>query len=214
MGTRRELFEEWAGRYDASVDESDAGSRFPFAGYEAVLQRLAQRAEPLAGRHVLELGVGTGRLTERCLAAGCLLIGVDFSHAMLVRAGERCPDAKLSWADVRRPNWALDQAACDCVVASYLFHEFPLRESLDLIEQLIDGPLESDGCVIIGDVLFPDCAARRLARTRCRDLWDDEEHYWAADELMTACQRRGLEATCEQMSFCGGVVRIRRLPSA
>jgi hypothetical protein len=38
--------------------------------------------------------------------------------------------------------------------------------------------------------------------------WDEDEHYWAADETISACEQAGLRATYQQVSSCGGVFAI------
>lgn len=58
---------------------------------------LTELAPSLAGKRVLELGCGTGRLAPRVLAAGALTYtGVDGSQGMLTRA-RQLDDARASW---------------------------------------------------------------------------------------------------------------------
>jgi hypothetical protein len=40
------------------------------------------------------------------------------------------------------------------------------------------------------------------------DSWDEEEHYWAADEVVGACKDAGLQVSYKQVSSCGGVLVI------
>src|SRR6185436_1252983 len=51
-----------------------------------------------ADGHVLELGCGTGRITEPLAKAGVAVVGVDRSAAMLARARHRVPSVR---ADIR-----------------------------------------------------------------------------------------------------------------
>lgn len=53
---------------------------------------------PLVGRHVLDVGTGTGRAAITCARAGALVTGVDASAEMLSVARSRAQDAQ---ADVR-----------------------------------------------------------------------------------------------------------------
>ena len=52
-------FDSWAKSYDRDVREQ---TRFPFNGYERVLETILKLAEPQAGQAVLDLGTGTGNL--------------------------------------------------------------------------------------------------------------------------------------------------------
>jgi SAM-dependent methyltransferase len=57
-------------------------------GFFRTLRPLVRAAR--GGAPVLELGCGSGLLTERIAAAGAAVLGVDASRAMLRRARERC----------------------------------------------------------------------------------------------------------------------------
>ncbi|HIV21611.1 MAG TPA: methyltransferase domain-containing protein, partial [Candidatus Scatomorpha stercorigallinarum] len=85
-------FDGWAESYDSDVRES--AQRYPFAGYEELMGRIAarmikkRRGAPVS---VLDLGCGTGVLASRLAEAGCAVTGVDFSAEMLAEAARRCP---------------------------------------------------------------------------------------------------------------------------
>jgi SAM-dependent methyltransferase len=57
----------------------------------AVLDMLA----PRAGERILDLGCGDGVLTQKLVAAGCEVVGVDADPAMVAAARERGIDARL-----------------------------------------------------------------------------------------------------------------------
>ena len=59
---REKLFDNWADSYDEAV-QSDRG--FPFAGYEATLDRVAALACAKPSLRALKLGIGTGNLARR-----------------------------------------------------------------------------------------------------------------------------------------------------
>jgi len=64
---------------------------------------------------------------------------------------------------------------------------------------------------VIGDILFPDAAARATAHERWRHLWDETEPYWTANDARAAFVAAGLpRATFEPVSFCGGVLVVER----
>jgi len=77
-----------------------------------------------------------------------------------------------------------------------------------LLQRLTGRHLAARGRIVIGDVAFRTTAAREEARSRWEDLWDDEEHYWAADEAAAAFERAGFRLTYRQMSGCGGVLAL------
>ena len=83
-------FDRWAEDYDASVDRSDAEGSYPFAGYQrvqdAIVRRVLAKGQPV----VLDIGFGTGVLTERLYQAGCEVYGQDFSSEMIAIVRGRC----------------------------------------------------------------------------------------------------------------------------
>ncbi len=214
---RVRLFDDWADTYDESV----TGYRgFPFEGYEDVLNAVAAAAAPAPGMAVLDLGIGTGRLAKRFLGAGCVVWGLDFSVKMLAMARERLPQVELIKADLLG-DWPIDlDQRFDRIVSGYALHEFDLASKVRLASRLVGGHLVPGGRMIVGDISFDTVSGRRDARTRWSgtwnesaqavedDLWDDDEHYWAADETGTALERAGLRSSYRQVSFCGGVYVI------
>ncbi|MBD3368099.1 MAG: methyltransferase domain-containing protein [Candidatus Eisenbacteria bacterium] len=203
---RTRLFDEWADTYDASVTDY---SGFPFEGYEEVLATIVRLTQPSLQCTVLDLGIGTGALAERFVREGCLVWGLDFSARMLARAHERVPRAELIKADLSG-DWPIDvDQTFSRIVSSYLFHEFPLEVKVAMITRLVGRHLTPGGRVVIGDVSFGNVEERERAHGRWAEAWDDDEHYWAADEASEALQAAGLESTYNQVSCCGGVYVIR-----
>ena len=82
---RKDLFEQWAPRYDETV----SGGSFPFMGYETVLEKIVLKAAPLPGGRVLDVGTGTANLAQRFVEQKCAVWGIDFSEQMLVLARQK-----------------------------------------------------------------------------------------------------------------------------
>ncbi len=86
------------------------------------------------GKRVLEVGCGTGPLTEWLVAHGAVVVACDVSAAMLEIARSRVGvDAELHHHDLAEPLTFLGDASVDVVVASLVFHYLrdwvaPLRE--------------------------------------------------------------------------------------
>jgi putative AdoMet-dependent methyltransferase len=204
---RRQLFDRWAGSYDANVAASKA---FPFAGYDGVLDRIVERASPRPGMTVLDLGTGTGALAARFVAAGCEVIGLDFSLAMLDSARAKVPGAtfvQASLTDERLPDLG---RTFDLVVSAYTFHELSPAQRCALIGRLFATQLGRHGALLIGDISFPAAAERERVRRDVGPGWDEREFYLVADEERDALERLGLRVEYEPISFCGGVFALRR----
>jgi SAM-dependent methyltransferase len=86
----------------------DAGfGDFARSAAPGVLRRLP------AGAFVVELGCGSGILTESLVAAGHEVVGVDSSEAMLSLAEQRVPEARFEHASLHD----MLMPACDALVA-------------------------------------------------------------------------------------------------
>jgi len=216
---REQLFDEWAASYDESVDRS---SGFPFEGYERVLDLVAERAHIEPGAEVLDLGIGTGNLAARFIDRGCVIWGLDFSLRMLANVHRKYPQIELLKADIKG-DWPIDvDRHFDRVVSAYVLHEFDLESKVRLLRKLVCDHLVEGGRVVVGDISFPTRTARDDAEKRFSgtwdeekqswegSLWDEDEHYWAADETVEALAAVGLTACYAQVSFCGGVYVIER----
>ena len=118
------LFDAWAARYDTAV--AAGGQDFPFAGYDEVLATAVRTAEARPSLRVLELGIGTGNLVERFVAAGCQVWGLDLSAAMLAQARVKLPQVHLVQADLLAAWPLAARPLFDRVVAAYVLHEFDL----------------------------------------------------------------------------------------
>lgn len=199
-------FDHWSPTYDRDVQED---GEFPFDGYDRVLDRIVTLAGVDPGLSILELGVGTGNLTQRLDALGAAVWGLDFAAEMLRHAGAKVPRAQLAQADLLEPFPAAFQRRFDLAVSSYVFHEFPEEGKRALLERLFDTHLTSSGRVVVGDVGFASSAALDLVRLAAGARWDDE-YYWLQPEAAAIAAGLGLAMTYEVMSSCGVVISFAR----
>jgi putative AdoMet-dependent methyltransferase len=202
----QQQFDHWASSYDKDVKQ-DGG--FPFEGYDRVLDRVIALVAIEPGMEVLELGPGTGNLTARLVAAGAAVWALDFSAEMLARARQKVPTARYTQAgllDDYPPDFHRPFAR---VVSTYTFHELPLADKLTLLRRLAGDCLQPDCLIVIGDVGFPNAAARDAVRDAAGDAWD-EEYYWIMDEAGPALRAAGFAVQYEQHSSCGLTLVIKR----
>jgi cyclopropane fatty-acyl-phospholipid synthase-like methyltransferase len=195
---RIDLFDRWSETYDRSVlDECGVHE-----SYDEVLETVVRAADPRPGMRVLDLGIGTGNLAQRFVALGCSVWGIDFSPAMLALAEVKVPEAILVEADLREEWPSTLDGPFDRVVSTYVLHEFSMETKIHLLQRLVERYLGEGGRIVVGDIAFPTVQARTDAGA---DHWDEEEHYWAADETLAACAPVGLSFIYVQVSRRGGV---------
>ncbi|HEX2908323.1 MAG TPA: class I SAM-dependent methyltransferase [Phototrophicaceae bacterium] len=204
----QQTFDAWAADYDRVVQQSAVDESYPFAGYGRVLDTIVRQAQVRPGAAILDLGTGTGKLAARFVAAGCSVLGTDFSPEMLARARANVPAAQFVPVDFFG-DWPPElNTRFDGIVSSYVFHEFDLENKIALLRRLQRDCLKPDGRIVIGDFMFPPAAARAAARERWAAAWD-EEHYWIVAEVLPALQAAGFSAAYEPISVCGGLIVIR-----
>ena len=75
-----------------------AHARFPFQGYERVLDEVVRLGHFSPHLQVLDLGIGN--LAARLVGEGCAVRGVDFSTQMLMKARAKLPETVLVRADL------------------------------------------------------------------------------------------------------------------
>jgi len=206
MPEREQLFDDWADRYDAHVaQEKD----FPFEGYTAVITEIVSRASVVAGDRILDLGVGTGVLAERFEQLGCEVWGLDFSNEMLVRARVKCPSGRFLKCDLLGEWPHTLPLEFDVVVSGYVFHEFNTEAKIRMLRRALRS-LNPNGALIIGDIAFSSRAEREEAHRRWEKEWDEDEFYWAWDEVDQRLKALGCSCTFTKLSVCGGIVELRR----
>lgn len=149
-------YEALGGAYDVFT----AG--YAYAPWLERLERLA-REHGLTGRHVLDIGCGTGSSFLPLLARGYDVVGCDVSAAMLERARERAPGVPLYLADVRDlPRLgAFELITCLDDVLNYLTDEGDLVAAFEGIGRNL-----APGGVVVWDLNSPLQYAGQFTRHR------------------------------------------------
>lgn len=80
---------------------------------------LLEMLAPRPGERILDLGCGTGHLTDRIAAAGADVIGIDASPSMVAQARRNFPKLRFRLADAT--DFTVD-APCDAVFANAVLH--------------------------------------------------------------------------------------------
>lgn len=200
----KEGFNGWADKYDETVDGSMASGTYPFCGYDDVHRAVFELIKNSS--RVLDLGIGTARLTKRLYDLGIEITGVDFSENMLDAAREKLPRATLVRADLSEPT-ALDgiSGKFGAIIALYSIHHLTDARKVELIngaKKLLD----RGGVFVIGDVAFANEAERESCARAAGDEFDYDEYYCVADKLAPLIDGK---TEFRKISFCAGVLTVR-----
>lgn len=198
-------FDRWAGSYDSHL--ASRLDSFPFIGYYDVLAAVLARIEPRPGMRVLDVGIGTGLLSEALSKHGCSIYGVDFSEQMLEKARARIPDAVLDAVDVTNDYLGrFSGQRFDRLVSTYFFHHLDSRQKLTFIQRALVQNLEAGGMIVIADVAFATENAFDAAHRLHADAWDEDEYYLCGKTIVQELHDNGITAAYDQISPCAGLL--------
>jgi tRNA (cmo5U34)-methyltransferase len=143
-----------------NLSEYDTRIRSFIPHYEEMLD-VGAAAIPRRARTIVDLGVGTGALSSRCLAAvpRARSIGIDVDPEILALAGRRLRNRGrfVTGSFLRTPL-----PACDAVVASFALHHVRTRAAKASLYRRIRGALRPGGVFISVDCQpASDAAVRR-----------------------------------------------------
>jgi putative AdoMet-dependent methyltransferase len=201
-----------AAGYDTDVSNEVDPIR---AGYAELLQWSARSAQITRQHDVLELGAGTGNLTQLLLPAR-RIVAVDVSQAMLSIARTKVAgpiewqrDDLLEWFDRR-------DARFDRIVSTYAIHHLLPDEKLTLFKRIRDAAAPR-ARVVFGDLMFESAQRRTEALKRYRGPWPDvadaieQEFFWLVDESIEALERLGFDvSTCRFSDLSWGILATLR----
>jgi putative AdoMet-dependent methyltransferase len=197
-------FDPWAETYDRDVTTQN---KFPFNGYERVMETVVKQAASEPGMSVLDIGTGTGNLALRFAEHGCELWCTDFSESMLEKAREKLPRARFVLHDLRAAWPAELYRRFDRIVSAYVFHHFDLEGKVRLCKELATRHLVPNGRLIIADLSFQNRVAMDAFALSVGDLWDAEP-FWLVNESLPALEKADLKVNYVQVSGCAGVYSI------
>jgi SAM-dependent methyltransferase len=198
-----------AGHLGIQLRDYDARIRTFIPRYEEMLDVAAAALKALDGRAplVLDLGVGSGALAARCVAAaaGARIVGVDSDEDMLALARKRL-GGRLTAVSGDFLSTPLPQ--CDVVTASFALHHVPTRRRKAVMYARCFAALRPGGLLVNADCCLAsnprlqalDRAAwrahlqRRYSRTRAERFlraWAQEDVYFRFEDEINLLQAAG-----------------------
>ena len=207
------------------IEAYDETIRRFIPGYEEMLRLAAATLAPLRPELVIDLGAGTGALSEAILehghAAAVELIDVDDemlaqARTRLARFGDRVRVRKQSFRDPLPP--------CDGVAASLALHHVPTLGEKQAVYANIREALRPGGIFVNADAVVPaDEAGRDAAYGAWADHmvacgiererafahfaeWAEEDTYFPLEAELAEMRAAGLDARCVWLSNSMAVV--------
>ncbi|HBZ69454.1 MAG TPA: hypothetical protein DEP35_06875 [Deltaproteobacteria bacterium] len=111
--------------FDRAADRYDATRGFPPGVAEQVAALVHEAAALNARAHLLEIGVGTGRLALPLAARGLRITGVDLSRRMMERLLAKCGSLRVDAVRADATQLPFASASFDAVLGVHVFHLIP-----------------------------------------------------------------------------------------
>lgn len=200
--------------YDARVVRSarEPGS-YIREHYFTILERVIELCQPGPGTRILDIGIGTGLLSER-LPAGVETYGIDISGRMLDQIRNNQLPVALALAEFRRIPFAND--VFDRVISTFAFHHVPYPEK-DLALRDIDRVVRPGGKIIIADFMFVDERQKQSLIDSFSDpqraglIEDiDDEYFTFIDRAQTVLDGMGYAVTYERGSTITWIIQATK----
>ena len=197
-------FDVWAEEYDTSVKLSNEDNTYPFAGYNEIIYKIYKKVISKSNATVLDIGFGTGTLTQKLYQYGCDIYGQDFSLRMIELASNRMPNANLYQGDFTKGVVEqLKQRLYDFIIATYSIHHLKRDEKVKFLHELLS-LLNKNGMILIGDVMFETQKELEKCREELLDKWDNYEFYCVVSDL----KKEFPNLQFERISFCSGIISL------
>ncbi|WP_026477810.1 class I SAM-dependent DNA methyltransferase [Alkaliphilus transvaalensis] len=198
-------FDQWAGKYDDDIAKAKG---YPFEGYYQVLAYVHSKVEKPQDKKVLDIGIGTGLLTEELYKKGATIYGVDFSPKMIEEASTKMPNGKFYCCDITQGLCSeLMEMKFNYIVSSYALHHLTDEEKIEFINRLKELILPG-GKIILADVAFEKFIDRENCQKEVGEEWDSDEYYIVAESFIDMLKETGFKSRYTQISICGGVLEL------
>lgn len=189
-------------------------------GYQDVLRWVVQQAQITSTSRVLELGSGTGNLSELIASCG-ELVSVDVSENM--EAIARCKvrhlvNRRFIKADILEV-FSQELGNFDAVISTYAVHHLTDQEKQRLFGLVCDHLLPS-GAAVFGDLMVQNGSEKEEKIQRYLAKGDrataqsiSEEFFWSLDTAIADLNRLGFKVRTERFSDLSYGVIARKEPS-
>jgi putative AdoMet-dependent methyltransferase len=193
-----------AAGYDSDVRNEADPIR---TGYQDVLRWVVQQAQITPTSRVLELGSGTGNLSELIASCG-ELVSVDVSGSMETIAKRKLrhlANRRFIKADILEV-FTHELGKFDAVISTYAVHHLTDQEKQRLFTLVFDHLLPS-GAAVFGDLMVQNDSEKEEKNQQYLAKGDQttaqaisEEFFWSLDTAIADLKRLGFKIRVERFS--------------
>lgn len=190
--------DEDAAQYDRDVKNESNPIR---AGYQDLLNWVANETNKTKPKRVLDLGVGTGNLSL-LLEEYKQLVCIDASSKMLNIAKSKLPQSTQFFQEDLLAFFTQELEPFDAIISTYAIHHLTQNEKTQLFS-LIHQSLRPGGMAVLGDLMFKNSSHKKeLYRTFNKSLIEDieDEFFWDLELAINELQALKFTTSFQQFS--------------
>lgn len=151
------FFDDWADDYDETVESKDGEYKEVFKNYHEILNETVKHISKYKGAKVLDIGAGTGNLTNAASKIGYNVIGLEPNIKMRTIASDKYPFIKFMPGTFL--SLPIEDHSLDAIIISYAFHHLTDDEKEEAVK-LFKNKLQKDGLVVIADTMYESDIAK------------------------------------------------------
>ncbi len=196
--------DEWASEYDKDVLDENHPIR---AGYRKLLTWVIQNAEINDRKRVLELGSGSGNLTERikeCKGIVCVDISTEMEELAVLKTKHL--KNRVFFENDILAIFEEDIGFFDTVISTYTIHHLLDVEKKQLFGNIYRS-LNDYGLAVFGDLMFENDEKKRAILEAYENSGNEaivkdieEEFFWNIDKSIEELQALGFLTEVEKFS--------------
>jgi len=203
---KKQLFNQWASNYNQSVIESQKSDTYPFAGYSEIKYQIIELIIAKSSATILDMGIGTGEITDPLYRLGYDITGVDFSQKMIEIAKEKMPKASFIQGEFSEALIKL-KSKYDFVIFNYAIHHLSYDNQIMLLENIREY-LNDNGIIIIGDVSTMTQEEMDRLHKKYEPIWDDEEFYPILEKYQLSTLMKAYSVKYMQLNEVAGLYQF------
>ncbi len=178
--------------------------------YFELLDEVVLLLDLSANLNILDIGIGTGFLTEK-LPKNIHLHGIDISSKMMNILKRKKLNVTLKNGSFL--NIPYDDNTFDRVVSTYAFHHVPYELQNSAINEM-NRVLKSGGSLIVGDLMFENKQAKKKIRSHLKSLGKndtvldiDDEFFAFINNISAFLSKIGFNTNHKRISTLSWIIK-------
>lgn len=177
-------------------------------GHHQILRAIQKTVKTIKVTTILDMGIGTGKLSASLYDDGYKITGIDCSKDMIDLAAKKMPCAELILRNFKEglPK-QLKEESYDAIISSFALHTLRDVEKIHFIKDLYKY-LSYGGVIIIGDTAFESKASLNYYLETTNNPINSNNYYYCNDSLSQELKNIGINISYEQISSSTGLLTI------